>query len=138
MDESPMTTPKPDPDFKRELMLQPFVIIESPFSGKTFPQRDYNKKYLTACFQHSMLSGEAPFASHALYTQFLDDKDSFSRALGIKLGQVIMARASFIAVYCDLGISPGMREGIKCAHKLGLIIQRRKLGAPWKPWREEG
>jgi hypothetical protein len=132
-----MTSPKPDPDFKRELLLQPFVIIESPFSGKTFPQRNYNNLYLIACCQHSMLSGEAPFASHGFYTQFLNDKDTFTRTLGIKLGQTVMARASFVAVYCDLGISQGMKEGIKAAHKLGLVIQRRKLGAPWKPWRED-
>lgn len=132
-----MTMPKPDPDFKRELLLQPFVVIESPHWGKTYPQRNHNWLYLTECCRHSVLSGEAPFASHGFYTQFLNDDDPFSRALGIKLGQVVMARASFVAVYCDLGISPGMKAGIKAAHKLGLVVQKRKLGAPWKPWREE-
>jgi hypothetical protein len=133
-----MTRPKPDLDLRRELMLQPFVIIESPFAGKNLLHQDYNRAYLDAIFHHSMLSGEAPFGSHALYTKFLSEDDIFSRKLGIRLGQVVMARASYVAVYCDLGISRGMREGIKCARRLGLVIQRRKLGAPWRPWREEG
>jgi hypothetical protein len=134
-----MTTPKPDPDFKRELMLQPFVVIESRFAGRDSDEDLYYERYTEAAIHHSILSGEAPFGSHAFYTNYLNDDDPFSRALGIKLGQVLMARASFVAVYCDLGISPGMKEGIKCAQRLGLVIQKRKLGSPWKPWKgEEG
>jgi hypothetical protein len=132
-----MTTPKPDLDFKRELMLQPFVIIESPYFSTDYDEHEYYHTYFEAALHHSMLNGEAPFGSHGFYPEYLNDNNEYDRKLGIKLGQVIMARASFVAVYCDLGISSGMKEGIKCAHKLGLVVHRRKLGAPWKPWRTE-
>jgi len=57
------------------------VIIESPFAGKgeTASERMFeeykNIRYLRACMRDCLLKGEAPFASHGLYTQegVLDD-----------------------------------------------------------------
>lgn len=132
-----MTKPLPDPEFHRQLMMIPVVIIESPYKSDYADQHACHIDYLAAAIHHSMLSGEAPFASHGFYPDYLREDDDFSRKLGIRLGQAVMARASFVAVYCDLGISPGMKEGIRAAHRLGLKVERRKLGAPWKKWRGE-
>lgn len=41
------------------------VVIESPFAGDV----ELNLRYLRACMHHCLKSGEAPYASHALYTQ---------------------------------------------------------------------
>ena len=47
------------------------VIIESPFAGDT----ETNIKYARECLRDSIFRGEAPLASHVLYTQdgVLDD-----------------------------------------------------------------
>lgn len=36
-----------------------------------------------------------------------------------------------VAVYTDLGVSAGMREGIARAHALGLDVKDRRLGSGW-------
>lgn len=41
------------------------VIIESPFAGDVVR----NLRYLRACMRDCLRRGEAPYASHALYTQ---------------------------------------------------------------------
>jgi len=107
------------------LMLRtiPRVIVETPFRGD--PQR--NLDYLKAALKDCIQRGEAPFASHALYTQVLDDKNPTEREVGMRLGFVWMAQADFVAVYTDLGISEGMRKGIEHAKKLGIPVEYRVL-----------
>ena len=60
------------------------VIIESPYAGNV----PLNLLYLRACMRDCLSRGEAPFASHALYTQpgVLDDGDPAERAHGIEAG----------------------------------------------------
>lgn len=107
----------------------PRVIIESPYAGNV----ERNLEYLRACLRDSLLRGEAPFASHGLYTLpgVLDDDDPDERDLGIAAGFVWREVASFTAVYEDLGISRGMRLGIVHAEQLGHRIERRSLGGKW-------
>jgi hypothetical protein len=85
------------PNFKK-------VIIESPWRGDT----DRNKAYLRLCFLDSIVRGEAPIASHKLYTDVLDDDDPDERRLGIELGFAWLRAADLVAMYVDLGMSPGM------------------------------
>ena len=82
------------------------VVIESPFAGNT----DKNLRYLRAAMADCLKRGEAPFASHALYTQpgVLDDHDPEQRRLGIEAGFKWGYFAEVIAFYVDLGMSPGM------------------------------
>ena len=65
--------------------------------------------------------GEAPFASHLLYTQpgILADEDPGERALGIDAGLAWGRAAAATVVYCDLGISKGMEQGIAAARAEG-------------------
>jgi len=59
--------------------------------------------------------GEVPMVIHLLYTQVLNNQDPDDRTLGIDLGMQWLQRADYTVVYKDLGISSGMRYGIKRA-----------------------
>ena len=99
------------------------VIIESPYAGDI----EANTAYARACMQDALTRGEAPFASHLLYTQILSDLDSEERARGIDCGLAWLCVAHAVAVYTDRGISPGMKKGIEWATALDKPIEYRKL-----------
>jgi hypothetical protein len=105
------------------------VIVESPYQG----DRERNLTYLRACLKDCLLRGEAPFASHGLYTQpgVLRDEVIKERALGIEAGFAWRKACGKTAVYVDLGYSTGMELGIANATLLGHVIVYRKLGPPW-------
>ncbi len=93
---------------------RPIVIIESPYAGNI----DMNVRYARACVRDSILRGEAPFASHLLYTQpgILRDEDKDERALGIETGFAFRRLCTVVAFYTDLGISAGMKQALeRCA-----------------------
>lgn len=75
--------------------------------------------------------GEAPIASHLLYTQpgVLDDDVVGERQLGIDAGHAWLPWAEAVVVYCDFGISKGMRRGIERALTTGRAIEYRYLNA---------
>jgi hypothetical protein len=105
------------------------VVIESPFAG------DWNEnlRYLRAAMHDCLLKGEAPYASHGLYTQegVLDDDIPAERSLGMNAGFVWGALALKCIVYTDLGISDGMRKGIERAKARGQEIEYRTIPG-WK------
>jgi len=80
------------------------VVIESPYSGDT----KKNLAYLNLCMLDSIRRGEAPIASHKLYTDILNDDDPEERSLGINLGFAWLKVADLVAFYTDLGMSRGM------------------------------
>jgi len=102
------------------------VAIETPYAGDT----ERNLTYLRACLRDSIQRGEAPFASHGLYTQpgVLDDDDPDERALGIRAGFEWASRAIVRVFYIDLGISDGMRQAQDHARAIGQPIVLRRLG----------
>lgn len=106
------------------------VAIESPYAGGI----EANLEYARACMADSLARGESPIASHLLYTQpgILRDDIESERARGIEAGFVWAAQADTSAIYCDLGISGGMRQGIENARKQGRRIVRRWLSEPEK------
>lgn len=73
--------------------------------------------------------GEAPFASHLLYTQdgILRDEVPEERELGMEAGFAWGLCADATVVYWDYGISAGMRKGIKRAKREGRPVEYRKL-----------
>ena len=105
------------------------VIVESPFKGNTYDDLEINMRYLRACMHDCLVRGEAPFASHAIYTQegVLDDTDPEERELGIQAGFAWRTAADKTVVYTDRGVSNGMRYGIKHAEDLGVTIEYRTL-----------
>lgn len=105
------------------------VVIESPYASSTMQGRKDNITYLRRCLRDSLMRGEAPFASHAIYTQFgvLDDSVPEERHLGIEAGLEWGSSAKYVAVYVDRGISPGMCYGIARASRRGAYIETRAL-----------
>lgn len=105
-------------------MSKPVVIIESPYAGDFSRNLDYAR----ACMLDSLQRGEAPFASHLLYTQVLSDEIPEERELGIEAGFAFRDVAAYTAVYVDLGISDGMAKGIEDAKAKGLRYELRTIG----------
>ena len=105
------------------------VIIESPYAGDI----EKNVEYARACMHHSLSLGEAPIASHILYTQpgILIDEDPIERQWGIDAGLEWGKHAELTAIYEDLGISRGMEYGIKNAMENARPLEYRKLGGKW-------
>jgi hypothetical protein len=104
------------------------IVIESPFAGDL----GKNLKFLRAAMRECLLQGEAPYASHALYTQegVLRDEDPEERRLGMEAGFRWGQVAQKVVVYDNLGISEGMKKGIARAKEVGIPIEYRKLKDP--------
>ena len=105
------------------------VIIESPYAGDV----ERNVRYARACMRDCLLRGEAPYASHLLYTQpgVLADEIPEERRNGIAAGFAWRSVAKKTVVYVDEGISTGMRYGIDHAKGIGHEIEYRTLA--WWP-----
>lgn len=114
------------------------VILESPYKGASrwwpvaFVQRVLNRRYARACVRDSLMRGEAPIASHLLYTQpgILRDEDRHERQWGIDAGLAWRGVADASVVYVDRGISDGMRYGMDAARAAGLTVEKRSLFSP--------
>ncbi len=106
------------------------VIIESPFADKSPAGIKRNIRYLQAVMRDCLVNrGEAPYASHGLYTQpgVLRDEDPEERRCGMKAGFAWRRLADMTVVYTDLGISPGMKAGISHAEKHQVRVVYRTL-----------
>jgi hypothetical protein len=101
------------------------VILESPYAGDVHA----NVAYARAALRDCLLRGEAPIASHLLYTQpgVLDDLAPDERTLGINAGLVWGGLAEATVVYTDRGISRGMQYGISRAEDEGRPVEYRSL-----------
>lgn len=101
------------------------VILESPFAGDV----ETNIEYARACVHDSLSRGEAPIASHLLYTQpgVLNDDDPEERQWGIDAGLAWKAVAHASVVYTDRGVSKGMEYGMAAAKKAGIPVEIRTL-----------
>lgn len=105
------------------------VILESRFAGATPELVVRNVEYARLAVRDSLLRGEAPLASHLLYTQegVLDDDVPEERTHGIDAGHAWLDQAEAMVVYADHGISAGMQLAIDRAAKLGLVVETRYL-----------
>lgn len=122
------------------------VILETPFMPKGATKqelrRDAARKilYLRACMRDCLLRGEAPFASHGLYTQpgVLRDEVPEEREHGILAGFAWRRAAPRTVVYTDLGTSGGMKAGVDDACRIieerpgTHRIEYRELGPGWE------
>lgn len=108
------------------------VILESPYAADSPEGVAANVLYARLCLRDSLLRGEAPIASHLLYTQegVLDDRIPDERRLGIEAGLAWGAEPDVLtAVYTDHGISRGMKLGIERARTQGRRVEERRLPA---------
>ncbi len=101
------------------------VILESPYAGDV----EGNIIYARRCLKDSLDRGEAPIASHLLYTQpgVLLDSVTQERKKGIDAGLEWMRVAEAVVVYKDLGLSPGMISAVAHAEWLGIPVEYRTI-----------
>lgn len=113
-------TPAPETHMATRL-----VIVESPFAGDV----EANIAYARAALRDCLDRGEAPYASHLLYTQpgVLDDNDADQRRHGIEAGLAWGKMATATVVYTDRGISTGMQQGIDRAKAEGRAVEYRSI-----------
>lgn len=102
------------------------VVIESPYAGDIERNIKYAKRAMHDCLKR----GEAPLASHLLYTQpdILDDEIPEERTLGMEAGYAWLAGAQLVVSYEDYGISNGMKTGKRRALEAGVPVEVRFIG----------
>ena len=105
------------------------VILESPYGSDDDATVQRNVDYARKCMHDSLLLGEAPIASHLLYTQpgVLLDRDPLQRAIGIAAGHAWMPFADAVVFYIDHGMSDGMKIAQEFAQRLRMPIEVRRL-----------
>lgn len=105
------------------------VVVESPFASSVAGGTYRNLQYAKAAMRDCLARGEAPFASHLLYTQdgVLNDDIQAHRRLGIEAGVAWGRMADATVVYDDLGISSGMKAGIARAVSRGRKVEYRQI-----------
>lgn len=103
------------------------VIIESPYAGEVERNVAYAKR---ALLDSVLVRGEAPIASHLLFTQpdVLNDNLGGERSKGIQAGLEWQRVADVIAFYIDYGWSPGMADALQRAEDGKREIEFRKIG----------
>ena len=111
--------------WKGMVVQMKLVILESPYAGDI----SANEEYARLCVRDSLSRGEAPIASHLLYTQptILNDDDPIDRQWGIDAGLAWKAVAHGSVVYVDKGITKGMEYGIAAAKAAGIPVEMRRL-----------
>jgi len=101
------------------------VILESPYAGDV----ERNIKYARECLKDSLKRGEAPIASHLLYTQegVLDDLIEEERIWGINAGLAWKEVADLHVFYIDYGISNGMKYASEYAKSQNIKVEYRNI-----------
>lgn len=112
--------------------FRPLTIIESPFAGDSPVTIARHVRYARLAMADSISRGEAPLASHLLYTQdnILNDLIPEEREIGITCGYAWMSVAERVAIYTDFGHSPGMILAVMAAKNLNLPVEYRQLPSP--------
>ncbi len=102
------------------------IILESPYAGDV----DANVAYARRAMRDSLRRGEAPIASHLLYTQdgVLNDLIPGERTVGILAGFAWWEQADAIVFYIDLGMSPGMNAALDRCAKYRKPYEYRSIG----------
>lgn len=101
------------------------VILESPYAGDI----ERNIKYARLCVKDSLNRGEAPIASHLLYTQegILDDTIEHERMQGIVAGLQWKEVCDLQVFYVDYGFSKGMLFAMDFAKNNNIPFEKRTI-----------
>lgn len=102
------------------------VILESPFAGDV----ERNTAYAKAAIHDCLERGEAPIASHLLFTQpgILRDGDPDERRLGLAAGWAWYSAPGVAAVYyLDRAMSSGMSAALAIAKANHVPVEFRFL-----------
>lgn len=100
------------------------VFICSRYAGDI----EHNVEVAQALCRMAIDAGRAPFATHLLYTRFLDEDDPAQRELGISMGLRFMEVCEEVWAYIGEDISEGMRREMEHARALGKpVIELREV-----------
>jgi hypothetical protein len=101
------------------------VILESPYAGDI----ERNVNYARMAVRDSLSRGEAPIASHLLYTQdgILNDNNEHERSWGIDAGLAWKEVAQKHVFYIDYGYSRGMEYARQYATNNQIAIEERRI-----------
>jgi hypothetical protein len=114
------------------------VCIESPFKPSKADIAKYAGRYSEAellrqnliyarlALLNSLMRGEAPVASHLLYTQVWSEKPEL-RQNGIRAGVELHHRVDLVCLYIDLGVSEGMKSAEAHAELVSCERGRRSI-----------
>jgi len=107
------------------MIQRPRVIIESPYAGDVLR----NVAYACSALLDSVLRGEAPIASHLLFTQagVLNDDIEAERAIGIEAGLAWASVCDYTAFYIDHGVSQGMKNALAFYEERRINIVSRHI-----------
>lgn len=100
------------------------VFVCSPYRGNVAA----NVALARAACREVLRAGDAPFASHVLYPEVLDDDDQEERALGMAAGRTWLAAADEILVVGP--VSDGMRQEIDEALARGIPVRYAETPRP--------
>lgn len=105
------------------------TIVESPYAAGVNAAIQANITYARAALADCLTRGEAPYASHLLYTQpgVLRDHMQAERDAGIAAGFAWGEQADLRAFYIDRGFSRGMVQGLHEAMRLNQHVRIRTL-----------
>lgn len=99
------------------------TIVESPYAGNISRNVQYARQLMKWCLNKKY----APFCSHLLYTQVLDDNIPEDREKGINAGFAWHAGAKQVVFGVDYGFSGGMRQGLNWANENKIPIKYIRL-----------
>ena len=105
-------------DMKSARAYRPIVYVCSSFSGNVEENTANARKYSRFAVER----GYIPIAPYLLCSQFLNDKDSLERELGLHFGNVLMSHCAEVWVFGEV-ISPGMDAEIRRAKRKNYRIR---------------
>jgi len=106
------------------------VAIKSPYAANAKHTVEEHVAYARECMLDSLKRGEAPFASHLLYTQVWDDNKPSERNAGIAAGIEMSRRLDLRVFYIDFGWSRGMLLAKEVYDRDGFHYEVRQLRFP--------
>jgi hypothetical protein len=110
------------------------VLIESPFGTNPDGSRAdmgtmaRNVEYARRAMLWCLRKGYAPYGSHLLYPQCLDDATPAERELGIQAGFAWGEAAELVIVFEDYGLTPGMQRGVERSKAAAQPLERVCIG----------
>lgn len=108
------------------------VFVISPYCNKNKLCHKQNIQFAKLCLSDSIKRNESAFASHLLYPQVLNNKNSIERDLSIQDGLEWLNKSDFVVCYVDRGITNGMKICLDRAKLINKLIFYRRISYPQK------
>jgi len=111
---------------KRVFICSPHRPPQNLRGHEWYVVAEYNVEFTRKLCKQVIDEGNAPFAAHLIYPQFLDDSCEVDRNAGIRAGIAFLSVCDEMLVGGD-HISGGMKQEIETAEKLGIPIKYQEM-----------